>query len=134
MTTDIDFTPAATAKNLQPLSDALDDLDARIRVADVPEGPRFAHNAASLAAGRVWNLTCPAGNFDLSFVPSGTDGYDDLAVNAIPVAIADRVMPVADLHDVLRSKVAAARPKDYIAIPAIEARIAEQGPAVTDED
>jgi hypothetical protein len=77
-TYDIDFTPSATRENLDRLSDALRDLDARIRVDGMDEGLPFAHNGASLAGGGIWNLVCPHGEFDLSFIPSGTDGYPDL--------------------------------------------------------
>ncbi|MEJ7764990.1 MAG: hypothetical protein WKF86_05800 [Acidimicrobiales bacterium] len=30
----------------------------------------------------MWNLTCPAGSFDVTFLPSGTAGYDDLVRSA----------------------------------------------------
>jgi hypothetical protein len=33
------------------------------------------------------NLTCRHGDFDLAFVPSGTDGYDDRARNAVVLAV-----------------------------------------------
>jgi len=40
-TYDIDFTPSRTAENLTRLSSALSELDARIRVAEIPEGLAF---------------------------------------------------------------------------------------------
>ena len=45
---------------------ALDDLGARIRVNAEPEGFAFSHDAASLGRARMWNLTCPAGSFDVT--------------------------------------------------------------------
>src|SRR5665811_2158008 len=82
-TRDIDFTPRATAENLSRLSQVLTDLDARIRTEGIPDGLPFSHDGASLAAVGVWNLTCTFGELDISFKPSGTDGYEDLVRTAL---------------------------------------------------
>jgi len=52
----------------------------------------------------VWNLTTDAGDLDLSFVPTGTRGFDDLVRDAVPVDIAGVTLLVASLADVIRSK------------------------------
>ena len=65
----------------------------------------------------MWNLTSPFGEFDISFVPSGTEGYDDLARHARIVESHGESVPVADLDDVIRSKEAAGRPKDIMQLP-----------------
>jgi hypothetical protein len=57
---DIDVTPDRDPRNLQRLSQALSDLDARIRVDDLEEGLPFAHDADSLAGMDMLNLTCLA--------------------------------------------------------------------------
>ena len=106
-TRDIDFTPSATSDNLERLSRALTDLGARIRTDAVPGGLPFSHDGASLGRAAMWNLTCERGEFDITFVPDGTDGYDDLVRNALRVEVRGQVMPVASLRDVLRSKEAA---------------------------
>lgn len=111
-TQDIDVTPNTSMPNLARLSTALDDLGARVRSHAVPEGLPFSHDAASLGRTSVWNLTTPAGEFDISFYPSGTDGYDDLAANAVMVEVGGHNVAVAALADVVRSKEAAGRPKD----------------------
>lgn len=72
-TTDIDVTPSMAAPNMARLSAALYELGARIRTAEVPEGLPFSHDASSLARAGVWNLTTTAGNFDVTFRPSGTE-------------------------------------------------------------
>lgn len=112
LTQDIDVTPRMSASNLSRLSAALDDLRARIRVAEVPEGLAFSHDASSLARAVMWNLTTLAGDFDISFRPTGTDGYEDLVTNSVVVDIADHDVALAALADVVRSKEAAGRPKD----------------------
>lgn len=62
----------------------------------------------------------PAGPFGLSFTPSGTDGYTDLARNARIATVEGIETPLADLADVVRSKRAANRPKDLEVLPALE--------------
>ncbi len=84
----------------------------------VDEGLPFAHDARSLAMSSVWNLICPFGEFDISFMPSGiAGGYDELAVRAHRVRVDAVDVMVADLSDVIRSKEAAGRPKDLQVLP-----------------
>jgi hypothetical protein len=117
-TRDIDLTPEASHENLARLSSALKELDARIRTEAVPDGLPFSHDATSLAAAEVWNLTCPDGEFDISFHPSGFEGgYAQLAVNAHRLRVGDVEVIVADLADVIRSKESAGRPKDLRVLP-----------------
>jgi hypothetical protein len=127
-TRDIDFTPRTTAENLSRLSQALTDLDARIRTEGTPEGLPFSHDAESLANVGIWNLTCKFGELDISLKPSGTDGYEDLVRTAIRVNTRSEQMHVASLADIIRSKEAAGRPKDFRALPALQERLmAQQG-------
>jgi hypothetical protein len=101
VTGDLDITPATGNENLARLSHALDELDARIRADDVPDGIPFAHDAKSLARGSVWNLVTNAGDLDLAMMPSGTQGYDDLRRDAIAIEIlgvASRVAARADIN------------------------------------
>ena len=118
-TEDADITPAAGADNLQRLSAALVDLEARIRTESVPDGLPFAHDAESLAAVSTWNLTTQAGDLDISFTPDGTSGYGDLAREAEPANLYGSVVHVASLADVIRSKQAANRPKDQRVLPTL---------------
>ena len=69
-TRDIDFTPATSLENLKRLSAALKELDARIRTDAVEGGLPFHHDGRSLGASAVWNLVCPYGEFDVSFIPA----------------------------------------------------------------
>ena len=126
VTTDVDITPAASPENLTQLSAALGELGARIRVAGEPEGFAFNHDGASLAKGQVWNLTTNFGDLDISFVPSGTDGYDDLRRDATELEILGVHVPLASLADIIRSKEAADRPKDRLVLPVLR-RILEEG-------
>ena len=86
----------------------------------MPEGLAFACDAAFLSRIEVvLNLTTQFGDLDLSFIPSGTNGFADLQQQAIPMSLMGRPVAVASLADVIRSKEAANRPKDQIALPAL---------------
>jgi hypothetical protein len=71
----------------------------------------------------MWNLTCSSGDFDISLHPSGTQGYDDLIRDAIRLHVSSGEVPVASLADIIRSKEAAGRPKDFSALPALHDRL-----------
>jgi len=119
-TRDIDLTPEAGAENLSRLSAALTDLDARIRTDAEPAGLAFNHDASSLAANAVWNLTSRHGELDIAFTPSDIPGgYAELAPRAHLVVVAEVEVMVADLDDIIRSKEAAGRSKDIRVLPAL---------------
>jgi hypothetical protein len=119
VTNDVDITPERTPDNLERLSAALNDLDARIRTDAAPEGLAFDHNGESLAAADIWNLTTSGGDVDITFVPAGTGGYPDLRVGAIDLDVLGLTIPVAALADVVRSKEAAGREKDARTLPTL---------------
>ncbi len=118
-TEDVDITPATGKDDLARLSSALHELEARVRAEGAPDGLPFAHDADSLANVQTWNLTTRYGDLDLSFVPDGTMGYDDLRRDAEEMLIFGLVVPVASLADVIRSKQAANRPKDQRVLPTL---------------
>ncbi len=121
VTVDLDIVPDHEPGNLDRLARALLELGARIRAAGVPEGLAFDCSAAflrNLSPDAILNLTTRAGDLDLTFRPSGTQGYADLRRDAIEVEAADGVrVLVASLADVIRSKEAAGREKDRLALP-----------------
>ena len=121
-TRDVDITPQPGRQNLHHLADALNDLEARLRVADGPaEGvPLPGGVSADWLAGMVSvALVTSAGPLDIAMLPDGTTGYEDLKLGVVIVPYEGRPVPVASLQDVLRSKEAAGRPKDLLVIPAL---------------
>jgi len=117
-TRDIDLTPEASIGNLNRLSAALKDLGAKIRTDAVEGGLAFDHSGTSLGRADSWNLTCPLGEFDISFRPSGfEDGYTALVGRSHTVMVDGIEVPIADLSDVIHSKEAAGRPKDLRVLP-----------------
>lgn len=118
-TVDADICPDDAPENLRRLAAALEELEARIRTPDAPEGVQFPHDAGFLANAELLNLTTRYGDLDLSFHPAGTNGYPDLAPRAVAMEIRSLQIPVAALEDVIRSKEAADRPKDHRTLPVL---------------
>lgn len=116
-TTDIDVTPATTTANLTRLVAALRELDAGVRVEGIPEGLPFETSAAALAGMLALNLRTPHGDLDLTFTPSGTTGFDDLVRTAQRRTVHGTEIRVAAIEDIIRSKEAAGRAKDFDALP-----------------
>ena len=112
MTADADITPARDPDNLQRLAAALRDLDARVYTESVPEGLAFDCSPRTLARADLWNLVTAAGRLDVAFIPTGTDGYDDLIRHAVPFDVFGVRLDAASLEDIVRSKEAADRPQD----------------------
>lgn len=125
-TVDLDICPESSRSNLDRLSNALRALDARIRVEGIDDGLEFAHDGESLGRARVWNLVTNAGALDLCFVPAGTDGYAEIREDAWPVEVEGETVMIASLATIVRSKRAADRPKDRLALPLLEARLRKQ--------
>jgi hypothetical protein len=126
VTTDADIVPELGRENLDRLSAALDELNARVRVAGEPDGIPFDHSAESLSRVPVWNLQTSMGDLDITFQPSGTRGYDDLRRDVVTMEIRGVEVPVASLADVVRSKEAAGRARDRAALPALRELLARQ--------
>lgn len=125
VTTDVDVVPDPQAANLERLSTALTELHARVWTSSEPEGLVFDHDATSLASVGVWNLVTDFGRLDITFEPSGTAGYPDIARDAVHLVILGVEVDVASLADVIRSKEAADREKDRLVLPVLRRLLAE---------
>lgn len=124
-TEDLDVTPAATDDNLVRLAAALTELDAKLLApgADSPlEG--WTWTDGSLRNFTTVTTRTKHGDLDIAFRPDGPGGssydYERLARSAIVLELAVDV-PVADLDDVIASKVASDRPKDREALRPLQA-------------
>jgi hypothetical protein len=131
LTEDVDITPDAATANLDTLSAALTELDAKVYTQTEPGGLPFSHDAVSLAGSRVWNLVTKFGRLDISFVPNGTEGFDDLNSNATDVTLSEVAIRLCSLADIIRSKQAANRPKDQRVLPTLREILASRNPRNT---
>jgi len=116
-TADVDVVPRATADNLERLAAALREVQAKIRTEGLPEGLPFSPSGEAMVGMTMLNLVTTHGELDLNFTPSGTAGYEDLHADATTFAVGRVQVQVASLADVIRSKTAAGRPKDFDALP-----------------
>ena len=124
VTGDTDVCAARDPENLRRLARALVALDARFQAPDAAEGVPFARDEHFLAGVDLVNLVTRHGDFDVSFRPAGTEGYDDLAARAVTYDLGGVAVPTAALEDVIRSKEAANRPKDHLTLPILRALLA----------
>lgn len=99
----------------------MSDLDARLRGEGRPDEGLAVQRHADLLArlDTALNLITRFGPLDLSLRPSGTDGYTDLAHSATENALLGTAVPTASLEDIVRSKEAAGRAKDNVALPVL---------------
>lgn len=127
VTGDLDITPARDRENLVRLAAALTELGARIAVEDDPSEIEIALDADTIAGFSSLATSTPYGRLDIVLLPTGTKGYDDLARHATRELVTDEglVVPVAALADVVRSKAAAARPKDIAQLPLLREALEE---------
>ena len=128
VTTDVDVVPERSEDNLRRLSDGLRALHARVWTDDEPDGVLFGHDPRSLAGASVWNLVTDHGHLDVTFEPSGTAGFEDLARDALRLTILGVDVDVASLADVIRSKEAAGRERDRLVLPVLRRILEEEEP------
>jgi hypothetical protein len=122
VTVDADICPDAAPANLERLCRALGDMHARIRTTTDPDGVPFRCEPGLLLKMQMLNLVTDFGDFDLSFHPAASNGFDDLFPNAVETVIPPSVVvKVAALDDIIASKETADRPKDRAALPQLYA-------------
>jgi hypothetical protein len=117
-TYDLEVTPARNPQNIERIVAALLEIDAKLRTPT--EAVAFPIDPRMLEAGEAWTLETSFGSLDLVFVPAGTQGYDDLRRDALPVDLGTgHPVLVASLRDVIRMKEASNREKDRAQLPAL---------------
>ena len=67
------------------------------------------------------NMTTKCGDLDLTFTPSGLDGYSGVRGRAVTFEVGELRVHVAALADIITSKSAAGRPKDHATLPILRA-------------
>ena len=119
LTRDIDICYARDADNLERLAQVLLSLHARLRGVD-DEVP-FVLDARTLRAGANFTFVTDLGDVDILAMPSGVDGYDDLARHATEVDLDGTAVCLVSLDDLIRMKRAAGRAKDRAELEILEA-------------
>jgi hypothetical protein len=125
VTNDLDLCYARDRGNLERLSAALVELQARLR--GVEDEVPYRLDAETLAAGDSFTFVTDAGNLDVLATPAGTQGFDDLARAATEMDLGDVTVRVVDVEDLVRMKRAAGRAKDLIEAEVLAALREELG-------
>lgn len=125
-TDDLDVCPDTTSGNLKRLARVLNEIDAKEWDPHKGEAIERDWSIEILRSDTTWILRTKHGSLDLLFEPAGTNGYEDLAADAVIVAVNDHEIPTASLASVIRMKEAAGREKDRAQLPTLRRLLEEQ--------
>lgn len=119
ITQDFDISYARTGVNLARLARALAPLHPRLR--GVSEDLPFQLNAATLRAGLNFTLATDIGDIDLMGQIAGFSSYEQVSAASDTLELYGIRCRILTLDGLIRSKRAAARPKDLQLVPELEA-------------
>lgn len=115
-TNDADLIPSPEPANLERLAAALRDLGARVLNPGHEDTPI---DAGMLPRATAWQFATRDGGVDVMHEVPGGDPYADLSERALLVELGDIEVPVVDLDDLIRMKLARGRPVDLADIAAL---------------
>jgi hypothetical protein len=115
-TNDADLIPAPNPGNLERLAAALRALDARVLNVG-HEGTEV--DAAMLPKSTIWQFATRDGGIDVMHEVPGGGPYSALSERAMHVRLGEVDVPVVDLDDLIRMKLARGRPLDLADVAAL---------------
>jgi hypothetical protein len=115
-TNDADLIPAPDPANLERLAAALRALEARVLNPGHEDVPV---DAGMLPRATIWQFTTRDGGVDVMHEVPGGDPYAALSRRALRVRLGDVEVPVVDLDDLIRMKLARGRPVDLADVAAL---------------
>ena len=124
LTQDIDFLYSRQAENLERLVAALEPLEPYPRGA--PPGLPFVWDVQTLRNGSNFTLTTAIGDVDLLAEISGGGRYNNLLSHSAQIEAFGVRFKCLELAQLIKSKRAAGRPKDFEAIAELELLLAER--------
>ncbi len=119
-----DLIPAPDPANLERLAAALRSLDARVLNRGEED---TAVDAKMLPRAAVWQFVTRDGGIDVMREVPGGRPYAELSDRALQVRLGDVEVPVVDLDDLIRMKLARGRPVDVADVAALTDPDAESG-------
>ncbi|HET7443422.1 MAG TPA: nucleotidyl transferase AbiEii/AbiGii toxin family protein [Solirubrobacterales bacterium] len=115
-TNDADLIPAPEPDNLARLAAALRALGARVLN---PGQEDTEIDAAMLPRATIWQFTTRDGGIDVMHEVPGGAAYSELSDRSLRVQLGDVEVPVVDLDDLIRMKLARGRPVDLADVAAL---------------
>jgi hypothetical protein len=132
MTNDADLIPAPEPRNLERLATALRALGAHVLNSGQEE---MEIDASMLPRATIWQFSTRDGGIDVMHEVPGGDSYPALRRRAMHVQLGDIDVPIVDLDDLIRMKLARGRPVDLADVAALtdaEAARRAEGSAAAD--
>jgi Nucleotidyltransferase of unknown function (DUF6036) len=108
-TNDADVVPAPEPANLERLAAALRSLGARV-LNPGEEGTEI--DAKMLPRATIWQFASRDGGIDVMHEVPGGRSYEELSERALHIQLGEIDVPVVDLDDLIRMKLARGRPVD----------------------
>lgn len=115
-TNDADLIPAPEPANLERLAAVLRELEAKVLNAGEEE---TAIDARMLPRATIWQFATRDGGIDVMHEVPGGRPYAELRARALEVRLGDIEVPVVDLDDLIRMKLARGRPVDLADVAAL---------------
>jgi hypothetical protein len=115
-TNDADLIPAPDPDNLKRLAEALRSLGARVLNPGEEDTPV---DAKMLPRATIWQFATRDGGIDVMHEVPGGRPYAELSDRALHVRLGDVDVPVVDLDDLIRMKLARGRPVDLADVAAL---------------
>ena len=119
ITNDLDICYARDRPNLEALAAALRELGAALRGA--PKDVSFLLDAQTLERGDHFTFETRFGDLDCLGIPAGSKGFQELVDGSAGMVVDSVSVLVASLHDLIRLKRAAGRPKDLVEVEILAA-------------
>jgi hypothetical protein len=116
VTNDADLIPAPNPPNLKRLAAALNELEASVLN---PGQEGLAIDAKMLPTSTVWQFITRDGGIDVMHEVPGGRPYDELSARALHIRLGDVDVPVVDLDDLIRMKLARGRAVDLADVAAL---------------
>ncbi len=115
-TNDADLIPAPEPANLERLAATLRELEARVLN---PGEEETAVDAKMLPRATIWQFATRDGGIDVMHEVPGGRPFDELRERALHIRLGDIDVPVVDLDDLIRMKLARGRPVDLADVAAL---------------
>jgi predicted nucleotidyltransferase len=115
-TNDADLIPAPEPANLERLAAVLRELEAKVLNAGEEE---TAIDARMLPRATIWQFATRDGGIDVMHEVPGGRPFAELRARALEVRLGDIEVPVVDLDDLIRMKLARGRPVDLADVAAL---------------
>jgi hypothetical protein len=119
VTQDVDVCYGRSTQSVERLCRALVDLHPTLRGA--PEGLPFRFDPGTVKAGLNFTLSTALGPLDLLGEVTPYGGFEALRPHAIEMKLVGHSVLVLSLPALIRTKRTAARPKDLLVVPELEA-------------